>query len=59
MTKFAEEIKKIIAREKAKGIKTELSREEIDAIINIYIPSAEDRDYEEMRNPRLRDDERI
>ena len=56
---FAEEIRELIAQEKAKGIKTELSREEIDAMMNVYIPSAEDLDYEEMRNPRLRDDERI
>ena len=59
MTKFAKEIRELIAREKAKGIKTELSREEIDAMMNVYIPSVEDLDYEEMRNPRLRDDERI
>lgn len=56
---FAEEIRALIAQEKAKGIKIELSREEIDAMMYVYIPSAEDRDYEEMRNPRLRDDERI
>lgn len=56
---FAEEIRALIAQEKAKGIKTELSREEIDAMMYVYIPSAEDLDYEEMRNPKLRDDERI
>jgi len=59
MTKFAKEIRELIAREKAKGIRLELSREEIDAMMDVYIPSAEDLDYEEMRNPRLRDDERI
>lgn len=55
---FAEEIRELIAREKAKG-NVELSREEIDAMMYVYIPSSEDRNYEEMRNPRLRDDERI
>lgn len=58
MTKFAEEIRELIAQEKAKG-NIELSREEIDAMMDVYIPSIEDLDYEEMRNPRLRDDERI
>lgn len=37
----------------------EFTPEEIDAMMDVYIPSAEDLDYEEMRNPRLRDDERI
>ena len=55
---FAEEIRELIAQEKAKG-NIELSREEIDAMMDVYIPSTEDLDYEEMRNPRLRDDERI
>lgn len=55
---FAEEIRALIAQEKAKG-NVELSREEIDAMMYVYIPSSEDRDYEEMRNPKLRDDERI
>lgn len=59
MTKFAKEIRELIAREKAKGVRLELSREEIDAMMDVYIPSTEDLDYEEMRNPRLRDDERI
>jgi len=55
---FAEEIRELIAREKAKG-NVELSREEIDAMMDVYIPSAKEKEYEEMRNPRLRDDERI
>lgn len=59
MTKFAEEIRRLIAEEKKVGTNIELSREEIDAMMYVYIPSAEDLDYEEMRNPRLRDDERI
>ena len=56
---FAEEIRELIAREKEKGVHLELSREEIDAMMDVYIPSTEDLDYEEMRNHRLRDDERI
>ena len=61
MTKFAEEIRKLLAEEKEKGIKKpeEYTRDEIDAIMGIYIPSKEELEYEEMRNPRLRDDERI
>lgn len=59
MTKFAEEIKKLLAEEKKKGIKEpEYTWEEIANMMYDY-PSATDRDYEEMRNPRLRDDERI
>lgn len=56
---FAEEIRELIAREKAKGIRIELSREEIDAMMGVYVPSPKEKEYEEMRNPRLRDDERI
>lgn len=57
---FAEEIRRLVAREKAKGIRIEeLSKEEIDAMMGVYIPSSEEKEYEEMRNPRLRDDERI
>lgn len=54
---FAEEIRRLVAREKAKGIR--LSKEEIDAMMDVYIPSPKEKEYEEMRNPRLRDDERI
>lgn len=56
---FAEEVRELIDREKAKGIRIELSREEIDAMMDVYIPSSEEKECEEMRNPRLKDDERI
>lgn len=60
MTKFAQEIRRLLAEEKKKGIKEpEFTAEEIDAMMGVYIPSAEEKEYEEMRNPRLRDDERI
>jgi len=37
----------------------EYSLDEIYAMMGVYIETPEDREYDEMRNPRLRDDERI
>ena len=57
---FAEEIKRLLEKEKKSGVKEpELTWEEIADMKGGYIPSEEEKEYEEMRNPRLRDDERI